>query len=120
MVLQPQAESAQVARRVLARQHLTEDQHQIVALLATELNANAVRHADLGDDERLVVVTQTGEGFVRVEVTDPGTGFDPQVVARGLGLRLLDLLASRWGVRREQGCSVWFELDRRPHRFERV
>jgi hypothetical protein len=38
----------------------------------------------------------------------------------GYGLRMVDMLASRWGVDRdEHGCRVWFEIDRRRRRFDR-
>jgi hypothetical protein len=59
---------------------------------------------------------------VRVEVADHGPGFDPEIrhETPGFGLRLVDKLASRWGVERSaRGCRVWFEVDRRRGRFER-
>ena len=58
--------------------------------------------------------------FCRVEVLDAGAGFDPAAVAgKGLGLRLVDKLASRWGVETARGTLVWFEVDRRRRRFSR-
>jgi hypothetical protein len=33
---------------------------------------------------------------------------------------MLDMLASRWSVdRADDGCRVWFEVDRRRRRFDR-
>jgi hypothetical protein len=57
-----------------------------------------------------------------VEVADHGPGFDPDIrhETPGFGLRLVDKLASRWGVERSaRGCRVWFEVDRRSGRFDR-
>jgi hypothetical protein len=62
------------------------------------------------------------DGFARIEVIDGGSGFDPEVrhEVNGFGLRLVDKLASRWGVEREaEGSRVWFEVDRRRRRFDR-
>jgi hypothetical protein len=54
-----------------------------------------------------------------VRLSDPGTGFevhqpDPPSSgsAGGYGLVLLDRLSDRWGVQRENGFSVWFEVQR--------
>ena len=60
-------------------------------------------------------------GFARIEVLDRGPGFDPDPhrTEPGFGLRLLEKLASRWGVERGAGTVVWFEVDRRRRRFSR-
>lgn len=120
LALEPRAESAGLARRALAQEGLHEDLRHTVALLVTELIANAVRHAGLADDQRVVLFARLCDDHVRVELADPGPGFDPDAVAQpGYGLRLLDKLASAWGVDRQKGCRVWFEVDRRRRRFER-
>jgi anti-sigma regulatory factor (Ser/Thr protein kinase) len=83
---------------------------------------NCVRHAGLSEDDRMVLAARMTPELVRVEVRDPGPGFDPDVRhgAPGYGLRMLDMLSSRWGVDRdERGCRVWFEVDRRRRRFDR-
>jgi len=89
------------------------DVDHTVTLLTSELVGNAVRHA--GSDGRIVFHARLGPEQVRVEVADHGSGFDPEIrhVAAGYGLRLVDRLASRWGVERTSGgCRVWFEVDR--------
>lgn len=96
-----------------------EDLRHTLALLVTELIANAVRHAGLRADQRIVFFARLRDDFVHVEIADPGAGFDPERVDDGYGLRLLRKLASRWGVDGDKGCRVWFELDRRPRRFGR-
>jgi anti-sigma regulatory factor (Ser/Thr protein kinase) len=120
LALEPRPESARLARRALHAHGLHEDIEHTVTLLATEVVGNAVRHAGLRGDQRIVFFARLNEDFARVEVADPGIGFDPQQVrSDGYGLRLLGTLAARWGVDSSKGCRVWFEVDRRPGRFGR-
>jgi anti-sigma regulatory factor (Ser/Thr protein kinase) len=121
VALAPVPESARRARRALVGGGLDPDLDHTVSLLATELVTNSVRHVLGNDDVRLEAVL--ADGFARVEVIDQGPGFDPEVrhSTDGFGLRLLDKLASRWGVERdEDGNHVWFEVDRRRRRFDRA
>jgi two-component sensor histidine kinase len=120
VALPPVPESARRARRALVGGGLDPDLDHTVSLLATELVTNSVRHVMGNDDVRLEAVM--ADGFARVEVIDRGPGFDPEVrhSVDGFGLRLVDKLASRWGVEREDDCTkVWFEVDRRRRRFDR-
>jgi anti-sigma regulatory factor (Ser/Thr protein kinase) len=121
LALEPRPESARLARRALATSGLDEDVEHTVTLLATEIVGNAVRHAGLRTDQRIVFFARLAEDFARVEVADQGDGFDPEAVqSEGFGLRLLGKLASRWGVDcNDRGCKVWFEVDRRSGRFRR-
>jgi anti-sigma regulatory factor (Ser/Thr protein kinase) len=123
LALEPRPESARLARRALATSGLHEDVEHTVTLLATEIVGNAVRHAMLRPDQRIVFFARLHDDFARVEVADPGLGFDPATVkTEGYGLKLLSTLAGRWGVDCSKGCRVWFEIDRRsrrPGRFER-
>jgi anti-sigma regulatory factor (Ser/Thr protein kinase) len=88
---------------------------QVIVLLASELVANAVKHANAASVAiRFAVLPE----HVRVEVADEGPGFDqkpptpdPSGVG-GWGLHLVDELSSRWGVSDGQGARVWFEVDR--------
>jgi len=86
------------------------------ALLVSELMSNAVRHG--GATATLTV--GLGEGYLTVELHDDGAGrpampsgaMDPSV-ASGRGLRILDRLASQWGVEDDPdgiGKTVWFRL----------
>jgi anti-sigma regulatory factor (Ser/Thr protein kinase) len=103
---------------------LGEEQLGDVRLLVSELVTNALRHADLGPGDSITLNVALEQGIVRVEVCDPGRGFeldgnpgDPDSV-EGWGLYLVETLADRWGVERTgQGAAnvVWFELDRLPH-----
>lgn len=85
-----------------------------VRLLVSELVTNAVRHAE-GAAVRLIV--STNGRVLRVEVHDPGQGFevkpppDDPLRASGWGLVLVAELADRWGVDGKPRTRVWFEMD---------
>ena len=87
-----------------------------LALLATELVANAVRHG-VGDID--IAVRVVAHDFVRVEVRDssttaPSVGELVSERETGRGLALVQALAQDWGVEPTlDGKSVWFELDLR-------
>ena len=120
LALDARADAARTARRALARAGLTEDVAHTVDLLVTELVSNALRHG-VSDpaQQKIVLFGRVADDFARVEVADPGIGFDPDTAeTEGFGLRLLQKLASRWGVEHTRGCKVWFEVDRRSGRFE--
>jgi anti-sigma regulatory factor (Ser/Thr protein kinase) len=88
-----------------------------LAVLVTEVVSNAVRHAsnDPGDE---IVVRLFADTGIRVEVLDPGPGFERfeplqpgEESSSGWGLYLLDSIASAWGIERgSSGTTVWFEL----------
>ena len=118
LTLVPVPESARRARRVIVNRGLDPDLEHTVSLLTTELLANAIKHAPSTAEVRLAAAL--APGYARVEVLDEGPGFDPDAVTSGLGLRLVDKLASSWGVERgDRGTLVWFEVDRRRRRFTR-
>jgi anti-sigma regulatory factor (Ser/Thr protein kinase) len=88
-------------------------------LLVSEVVTNAVRHGGARQGEQVDLrIALTGKE-VRLEVRDPGPGFDdiapvlPQTDAGGgYGLYLVDLYSSEWGVSGAEGTCVWFELLR--------
>jgi anti-sigma regulatory factor (Ser/Thr protein kinase) len=109
-------EAARMARREIIASDLSEDISRTTQLLVTELVANCVRHAEMDPlDGQIVLFGRMAPDHVRIEVADTGTGFDPDDPATpGLGLRLLDKLATSWGTARsDAGFRVWFEIDRR-------
>ena len=87
-------------------------------LLATELATNVIRHSGAGPDSTFHIRLYTGDEGLRVEVEDPGAGFDrpaelpPPSEISGYGLRLVDRMADDWGVRAgpRPPTIVWFEL----------
>ena len=122
LALPPDSSAPRRARVALRQARLPEDLQHTVDLLATELIANAVRHAGLHEDQQIIFAAKFAGDFVRVEIHDPGPGFDAQqgLQGKGFGLRMVDKLATRWGVEEVSGIRVWFEVDRRPRgRFER-
>jgi two-component sensor histidine kinase len=120
LALEPRPESARRVRRALEKQGLPEDVEHTVMLLSTEIVANAIRHAGLAHEQRIVFFARVQGDFARIEVADPGPGFDPDNADdAGFGTRLLNKLAARWGVETDRGCKVWFEVDRRSGRFAR-
>jgi anti-sigma regulatory factor (Ser/Thr protein kinase) len=121
LALPPDPAAARRARVALQGARLPEDLQHTVDLLATELIANAVRHAGLRPGQQITFAARFIGDFIRVEVHDPGPGFDPERSrgGKGFGLRMVDKLASRWGVEAGPGTRVWFEVDRRTRRFDR-
>ena len=121
--LRAKPEAVGAARRILVSKGLDADLDHTVCLLTSELVTNSIRHAGLGPDDRIVLAARLTPDFARVEVRDGGPGFDPDIRHQvgGFGLRMVDTLASRWGVDRDAAGStrVWFEVDRRRRRFDR-
>ena len=80
------------------------------ALLTGELASNAARHGG----EPIEMSVNFEDDGLRVSVHDRGSGFDPsdEAIRRGgWGVRLVDALASDWGVERdEEGTQVWFKI----------
>ena len=86
-------------------------------LLTCELVNNAVRHGGAVEAEVIELeLSAMDGGRVRVQVSDPGVGFDhtprdqPLDEEGGWGLVLIESMAESWGVEREERTSVWFEL----------
>ena len=86
-------------------------------LVITELTANCVRHGGRGD--QMLVLARLSSGHVRVEVDCPGSHTRPRIVqppprsgTGGLGLRIVDTLATAWGIQEANGRTiVWAELS---------
>src|SRR3954452_20376076 len=83
-----------------------------VLLVVSELVLNAVLHGR----GAVAFRTELEGGEVRGEVTDQGSGFAPEVrehgpeAVGGMGLRIVDTLTVKWGVR-EGTTHVWFAVD---------
>lgn len=87
-------------------------------LLLSELVTNSVTHGRVGPGDSLGLRLGASPDRVRVEVLDPGPGFDPAArrdpqAPGGFGLHLVRELADSWGVSAaETPTKVWFELRR--------
>lgn len=78
-----------------------------VAIVVSELVSNSVRHSN--DDLTLTVIT--GADSIRVEVMDWGPGFDFDAPrGDGMGLNIVEKIASDWGVTLDGVCTVWVEI----------
>ena len=86
-------------------------------LLVSEVVTNAIRHAGLRAEDVIRVHLRVAGTHLRVEVWDPGSGFEPDrpkpdlTDPGGWGLYLVDQLAARWGVESGEQTLVWFELE---------
>jgi anti-sigma regulatory factor (Ser/Thr protein kinase) len=108
--------SAGTARGLLARVRgeVPEAVFDDARLLVSELVANAVEHvAEDGDIEVRVALS---DDVLRIEVLDPGPGFEylPRSAAggneRGWGLHFASRVASAWGKDVAGRARVWVEL----------
>jgi len=91
-------------------------------LILSEFVTNALRHARALNSGMIRVSWElSGEGLLRIEVTDGGGTTRPSTkpysmsvsAQAGRGLEIVDRLADRWGSQREEGgdeYTVWAEL----------
>ena len=121
VVLAPEATSSSAARTFVRSMLDTwgwEDPEEVAELLTSEIVNNAVRHAastirlEVGMDEAQLSVRARDEAPDAVVAADP----DRRRGEGGLGLRIIDTLAERWGVERHQNYKVvWFETPVLAH-----
>ncbi len=85
-------------------------------VVVSELVTNAIRHGGArGPTDEIGVHAAMRDTVLRLEVTDPGPGFEPGGHGPrpdgGYGLHLLDRLAIQWGVTGADPVTVWAELE---------
>jgi anti-sigma regulatory factor (Ser/Thr protein kinase) len=101
---------------------LDPDRLDDLRLLVSELVTNGLRHGGAGGHDWIGLSLAFDGEVVRVEVTDPGPGFDARLrevepdATGGWGLYLVDRVATRWGVDLGERTTVWFELGSEPRR----
>jgi anti-sigma regulatory factor (Ser/Thr protein kinase) len=90
-------------------------------LVASELVSNAVMHTGCEPGEEIELVVEMRSNAVRLEITDRGCSENTPTVRGpeyrgpgGLGLRIVETLAHRWGVERRIGTLVWAEFSLDP------
>lgn len=112
--------AAASARRRLAslEGQLSAQRLQDLRVLVSELVTNSYRHAGLGSHDEALLTVDVDDRRVRVQVEDPGVGFDARNVRdrsalreSGWGLTIVDRLSDRWGVIEGGTTLVWFEVD---------
>ena len=91
------------------------------ALVVSELLSNAIRHAAPLPGAQVRVAWTLDHDALEVSVSDAGDGPLPRVTEPapgepgGRGLGIVETLANRWGVRRDNGeTTVWAQLAA-PH-----
>jgi anti-sigma regulatory factor (Ser/Thr protein kinase) len=114
--------AARCARRAVReelRGALPEPRLGDVELLVSELATNSVRHAGCDESSEISLEAHVTPELVRVRLSDAGRGFEahtptppPAGSTGGFGLVLLERLADRWGIQRNGGFCVWFEVER--------
>jgi anti-sigma regulatory factor (Ser/Thr protein kinase) len=119
--LDPLPEAVPHARRALddlvevASEACLED----ARLMVSELVTNSIRHGNLGAGQNIELRADVEGDALRVEVRDPGGGFELQPRTAGSqedsgwGLYLVGRLAERWGVISDGSTMVWFEIPLR-------
>ena len=108
--------SASMARAAVARAFagLPEEVLDDAQLLVSEAVSNAIAHSEQPADVPIRLSGYLAGSRARIEVADEGPGLTPDAVRDGFGFRILDEVASAWGVGEIDGRSTtWFELDAR-------
>ena len=97
------------------------DTLEAVELMVSELATNCIRHTDSGFD---LTIIRSGRD-IRVEATDqaggtPTMGSPAPTDPSGRGLKIIDMLSVRWGVRADspKGKTVWFTIADSARRAE--
>ena len=105
------------ARRALAplRERLPPETTRTLALVASELVTNSVRHSDAGENARIELEACVEGDLVRLSVHDAGQRFerparDPDGEG-GWGLQVVDQLVDRWWIECDDGTRVTCELS---------
>ncbi len=89
------------------------DALETACLLTSELVTNSIKHGP--GNATIGLSVEVGRDWIRVDVTDAADAppkLEPPTEQSGLGLTLVDALASRWGTSRDAGLNnTWFEID---------
>ncbi|MEA2254558.1 MAG: serine/threonine-protein kinase RsbW [Solirubrobacteraceae bacterium] len=111
-LLPADAGSVVLARRAMNELGLAPLRTGKVKLIVSELVTNSVEHGRLGPEDHIEIRAHLHDGgSLRVEVLDDGPG-PPALTRSGLGWRVIERVADRWGVERKGAhACVWFELD---------
>jgi serine/threonine-protein kinase RsbW len=111
------ASAPALARRALDKLAAIESIREEALLVVSELATNAVLHSGSLPEEDFEVRAELVSAGLRIEVTDQGRS-ESNPVARernplvpgGMGLRVVEALARRWGSERDHQLVVWAEL----------
>ena len=110
----PQAVGA--ARRALRQweHHFEPDLFYDLSLCVSELVTNAIQRGGRAGDESELVVRRSDE-LVRAEVKERAPDVVvtqlPAATPPGWGMFIVDRVADRWGIDRDEGTVVWCAID---------
>jgi len=86
-------------------------------LIASELVTNAILYSGCTEQDELELRLEQADGHFRLSVVDPGrtansarVAVDEQRASGGMGLFVVEQLASRWGADRSDRYRVWAEV----------
>ena len=110
--LEPSAHAPRVSRsRLKELEDVLEPKYSDVAIVVSELVTNSVKHGN-GIEEISVEVT-ADEDRIRVVVKDDGPCFSKGAThSGGMGLEIVDRIAEKWEVSKNNGCQVRVEISR--------
>jgi anti-sigma regulatory factor (Ser/Thr protein kinase) len=94
-------------------------------LMVSELVTNCIVHVNLTPQDRIGLLVREVDGYLRVEVRDPGTAYEEALAGwslvrevdhgntstGGYGLSVVETIADRSGVSWDKGTVTWFEVD---------
>ncbi len=90
-------------------------------LIASELVTNAVLYSGCSGNDEIELQLDLSDDRLRLSVLDPGrtaqsarVAIDEQRASGGLGLFVVEQLASRWGADRSDRYRVWAEVALAP------
>ena len=101
------------ARRALEGLEAIEPVHDDALLVASELATNAVRRSARGADSEIELLAEFVPDGLRIAVTDTcrlAPTPAPEAGQIGLGLRIVQGIARRWGAERRDGRQMWAVL----------
>jgi anti-sigma regulatory factor (Ser/Thr protein kinase) len=91
-----------------------------MTLIASELVTNAVLHSGCTEEDEIELRLERTDGHLRLSVLDPGrssqsarVAINEERSAGGIGLFVVEQLASRWGAERSERYRVWAEVPLR-------
>jgi anti-sigma regulatory factor (Ser/Thr protein kinase) len=108
------AEARRLVRELVGEQ-IPHEPVTNAALLTSELVSNALMHSKVASGTPIELTVRLDGESLHVSVRDQGEGFDPDALESkpegGLGLVLVEKMASEWGVTRgPAGNDVWFRI----------
>lgn len=116
--IEAEADGPAQARQIVARELaglVAPPTLEDLKLLVSELVTNGIVHGAATSRDTVTLDLRANDG-VRCAVIDHGPGFSPSAPPaehHGMGLKIVDQLADRWGVvSSQQETRVWFELEK--------